>query len=106
MKSAPYKMDGKLFRYDFGDSTVEYITKATADEIKLESDWAEKHDGERLVGIGKDGYIILDTVGLRRENWANKEVRDEYLRGWSDDLDAEMSQLASDFVEFELPLLV
>ena len=101
MKSAPYRLEGKLFRYDFSDSTVEYIAKAAAEDIAFDRYWAQTHGGESLMGIGTDGYMILDTVGLHRRNWENKESRDGYLLGWSDDIDAESARLASDFVRYE-----
>lgn len=39
MKSKPYKLNGKLFRYDFDHSMVEYIYKADAEDIALEEEW-------------------------------------------------------------------
>lgn len=33
MKSQPYKASGKLFRYDFDSSMVEYIAKAELEEM-------------------------------------------------------------------------
>ena len=54
----------------------------------------------------EDGYIVLDTIGLSRENWADKEARDSYLFGWCNDLDEELSSMAADFVKYELPYLM
>ena len=42
MKSKPYKLNGKLFRYDFDHSMVEYIYKADAEDIALEEECQEK----------------------------------------------------------------
>ena len=44
MKSKPYKLNGKLFRYDFDHSMVEYIYKADAEDIALEEEWEKTHD--------------------------------------------------------------
>ena len=44
MKSKPYKVSGKLFRYDFDSSTVEYISKAEPEDIEAEREWMERHD--------------------------------------------------------------
>ena len=44
MKSNPYKLDGKLFRYDFDHSMVEYIFKAEAEDIAFEQEWEKTHD--------------------------------------------------------------
>lgn len=38
MKSNPVKVSGKLFRYDFDRSVVEYIIKADAETISEENE--------------------------------------------------------------------
>lgn len=105
MKSKPYKLNGKLFRYDFEDSVVEYIYKASDEDIKDEQDWIAEH-GRPLVGIDAEGYSVVQTVGLSAKNWKNKEARDEYLSGWAEELDEESAYLADQFVKFELPYLI
>lgn len=104
MKSKPYKLHGKLFRYDFDLSVVEYIAKATDEDIADEEEWKEKY-GKPLLGIDADGYMIISTVGLHKNNWKSKAARDEYLYQWCCELDEESSALASDFVKYELPFL-
>lgn len=99
MKSKPYKYQGKLFRYDFDNSVVEYIAKASSEEIDEEIEWEQKH-GSQLYGIDADGYMVLETVGLREENWTRKAVRDEYLSQWCFDLDEELAALQRDFERF------
>ena len=94
MKSNPVKVSGKLFRYDFDHSVVEYIIKA--------DEWEQKH-GSQLYGVGADGYIVLASAGLRKENWTNTAARKEYLSGWADELEEEATCLADDFVKYELP---
>lgn len=105
MKSKVYKLDGKMFRYNFDRSTVEYVAKAGKEELKDEAEWMQKH-GEPLFGIDHDGYMVIDSIGLSRENWENREARDGYLSAWAADLEAESSRLAADFVKYELPYLV
>lgn len=104
MKSKPYKLHGKLFRYDFDRRVVEYISKAGTEEIADEAEWKKKHGGE-LFGIDGDGYIVLDTVGLSMDNWTNKGAREEYLAEWVFELDEESAALAADFAKYELPYL-
>ena len=101
MKSNVYKLGGKMFRYNFDRSTVEYVAKAGKDE----AEWTQKY-GEPLFGIDRDGYMVIDSIGLSRENWENREARDGYLSAWAADLEAESSRLAADFVKYELPYLV
>ena len=50
MKSNPVKVSGKLFRYDFDHSVVEYIIKADAETISEENEWKRKY-GSPLFGI-------------------------------------------------------
>lgn len=102
----PYKLKGKLFRYNDQTCTVEYIMKADAETLAEEAEWKEKHGGRPLFGIDADGYIVLCSAGLRRENWKNREVRDEYLSEWCFDLDEELEIMTADFVKNELPGLV
>lgn len=104
MKSNPVKVSGKLFRYDFDHSVVEYIIKADAETISEENEWKRKY-GSQLYGVGADGYIVLASAGLRKENWTNTAARKEYLSEWADELSEEENCLAEDFVKNELPYL-
>ncbi len=105
MKSKPVKINGKLFRYDYENSVVEYIYKLSAEEVQEELDWMEKHDGKPLVGMDEDGFSVVESVGLRRENWENREARAEYLSLWADELDEEAAYLMDSFIKYELPYL-
>lgn len=102
MKSNPVKVSGKLFRYDFDRSVVEYIIKADAETISEENEWKRKY-GSPLFGIDADGYIVCSTAGLSVGNWKDVDVRREYLSGWADELEEEAACLADDFVKYELP---
>ena len=102
-KSAPYKLDGKLFRYNFTTSSVEYIEKAATKDIASEKNSMKVHKGNSPLDIGTDGYMVIDTIGLSRENWNDREARNAYLEGWSSDLDEETSYLAEQFIRYELP---
>lgn len=106
MKSKPYRFQKKLFRYDYEYGVVEYIAKADAEMIADDEEWKKTHNGRGLYDIDQDGYMVLDSVGLRRENWKNKAVRDEYLFGWCIDLDEEAAAIARDFEKYELPALM
>lgn len=69
------KKDGKQFRYNYKDNVVEYIGEI---------------DGE---------IEILDSVGLSKENWDNKEARDEYLDQYIMDLNEEESYMTKDLMD-------
>lgn len=105
-KSKPYKLEGKLFRYDFDQSIVEYIAKAEKEDLENEAEWKREHAGQPLCGIDADGYMVLDTIGLSAENWRNKEARDDYLRGLCFDLDEQAACLMANFERYELPYLI
>lgn len=106
MKSKTYKLNGKLFRYNFATCTAEYIQKADKETLTEEAEWKLAHEGRSLYGVGDDGYIVLDTIGLHPDNWKDREARDGYLNAWCNDLDAELESMAADFVKYELPYLV
>lgn len=82
--SDPYKVAGKWFRYNYKYSEVEYITHASNEFGPIE---------------------VITSVGLSKDNWENKEARNEYLQGWAEELDAEANSLADDFIKNELPYL-
>ena len=105
MVSAPYKFRGKLFRYDFDDGIVEYICKATREMIADNEEWQSRH-GCDLWDIDKDGYHVLDSAGLCKENWVCKESRDSYLKSWMDAYEDECDALVKSFVRNELPQLI
>lgn len=97
MKTQIYRFRGKIFRYRFDDAVVEYIAKADAEMIADDEEWKKTHNGRSLLDIDQDGYIVLATAGLRKENWTRKAVRDEYLFGWCIDLDEEDAALARNY---------
>lgn len=105
MKSNPVKVSGKLFRYDFDHSVVEYIIKADAETISEENEWKQEH-GSALFGIDSEGYIVCSTAGLNMANWKNAAARKEYLSGWADELEEETACLVDDFVKYELPSMM
>lgn len=104
MKSNPYKVNGKMFRYDFDRCIVECIAKATQEELADEAEWKAKY-GHGLLDISDEGYMVIASAGLSKDNWKNKGSRDEYLSEWAFELDEESSTLVADFVKYELPYL-
>ena len=99
MKSRAYKLNGKTFRYDYEAGQVEYIYKASREQIKEEQEWIRDH-GYPLYEIDEHGYSVVETVGLRAENWKNKAARDEYLYGWCFELDEEAAYLADQYLRY------
>lgn len=91
--SGIYKKDGKMFRYDFEHCIVEYVCKASKDEIANNKEWQSKY-GRNLWDIDENGYMVIDSAGLRAENWKNKEVRDEYLAEWIEEMKYECEMMA------------
>lgn len=105
MKSKLYKLNGKLFRYDYDRSVVEYVYKADKETIEEENEWLKTHD-RPLYDIDEQGYAVMDSAGLSVKNWKNKEARNEYLSGWAFELDEEAAYLADEFERYELPYLI
>ena len=104
-RSKVYEQDGKLFRYNYDDAVVEYVYKATEEDKAEEAEWLEKH-GCSLHHIDSDGYAVITSIGLRRDNWDHEELRREYIAQWIADLDEELRALTADFERYELPILM
>ena len=96
MKSKPFKLNDRIFRYDYDTAQVEYIYRADAEMITADKRWVKTY-GHTLYGIDSKGFCVVGVVGLSKENWEDKEARLEYLQGWSDELDEEGAILAEQF---------
>lgn len=97
--SPVYEFQDKLFRYDYDNCLVQLVYKADTEMYNDNMEWQEKYK-KNLWDIDEDGYIESCAVGLRRENWDNKDIRDEYLFGWADELDEEARCMAADFLRY------
>lgn len=60
------KRKGRRYRYDYKDAYLQ---------------WVDENDE------------IVDEVGLHKENWENREARNEYIDGWRAELDEELAYL-------------
>lgn len=69
------------------------MSKAKAQEKKDNEEWIAKF-GKPLWDIDESGYLLIDSIGLSRENWKDKEARNEYLEEYCYQLE--------DFVASEL----
>lgn len=94
-KSGIYKYRGQFFRYDFENCLVERLAKATQRELDDNAEWLAKY-GKPLWDIDSDGYIEIEAVGLRKENWKRKAVRDEYLAEWIAEIEEDAAIMAAD----------
>lgn len=94
-KSKVYKFRGQFFRYDFKNGLVECLTKATKQEYEDNEEWRAKY-GKPLWKIDSEGYIEIEAVGLMRENWQRKAVRDEYLAEWIAEIEEDTAVMAAD----------
>lgn len=103
MTKTPYKLDDKLFLYDEETAIVYYVAKMSKEDKKENEEWKAEH-GKPLFETDPTGnYMLLDGVGLGRENWKDKDARDGYLSIWSDEIDEETAYLMDDLkAEFGL----
>ena len=95
------KIGNYFFKYDYKHAIVSRVVKATDEARKDNEHWIAKY-GKPLWDIDEEGFIEIASVGLSRENWENKAIRDEYLSEWIYELDAETSILCEDFIKNEL----
>lgn len=71
------KREGRRFRYNFTDCVIEWIYKEN--------------------GIDE----IIDSIGLSKEHWLDKEVREGYLEEYNYRLDCEARELMWEYERFE-----
>ena len=89
----PYKRGTSLFMYDKDNCIVWYVAKMTAENKAENVEW-NKRWGKNLYDTDPTGeYMLIDGVGLRKENWRNREARDEYLDLWLCEMEEEMAYL-------------
>ena len=93
MTKTPYRFEGKLFLYDEAAALVHFVAKMTKADEADNHEWLEKHGRPLYETIGQ--YMVLDSAGLRPENWKNKELRDSYLDEYAYQLDEELYFLTS-----------
>jgi len=93
-----YEGEKKSFQYDRDNATVLYVAKASAEDIAVNQEWVTKY-GKPLFEILGDGYMVFDSIGLSRENWDDKEARDEYLHGWMFEMEEELAYMMEDAVK-------
>ena len=94
------KIGNRLFRYNAEKCIVEYVDKATPDMYEDDAEWMVKY-GHPLWGIDKDGYIVLDSAGLSKEHWDNKEDRIMYLTEWNAEIGGEVAYLVDEFMKYD-----
>ncbi len=92
------KVGDKEFRYNFRDYEVEYVIKLDDEMRKDNVDWRRKY-GTDLWDADVDGYMVVDSAGLRLENWLNAEIRKIYLAAWGESLDEELGVLERDAIK-------
>lgn len=86
------KVGGREFRYNYDKHLVEWVQKADAQILADNEDWQKKF-GKNLWDVDETGYVVVYTVGLREENWKNKEARMEYLQEWTYDIEEELAYM-------------
>lgn len=92
--SGVYRYEKKLFRYDYENCVVQWVSPLTAEMKADNEEWQRKY-GEDLWEV-EEGMVVNDSIGLRPENWKNKDMRNEYLDEW-------VGMIAEE-VEFEIAM--
>ena len=89
-----YKYEGKMFIYDKENALLSRLFKTSEEELEDRGFW-EDH-GVTFIDYKGKTYEALDWVGLSRENWKRKAVRDEYLAEYLMELEMENEMMMSD----------
>jgi len=93
-----YEGEKKKFQYDRENATILHVAKATAEDIAVNQEWVTKY-GKPLFEIQDDGYMVIDSIGLSRKNWDDKEARNEYLNEWCMQMEEELAYMTADLVK-------
>lgn len=80
-----YKLGKYHFIYDYQEALVGNGYRLKKDEEI--DDFMRRYVD--YIQIGKTTYEVADWVGLRVENWKNKEVRNEYLEMYINEIEEE-----------------
>lgn len=85
----------KHFLYDEKIAIVYYVAPATEMEKQNNEEWQEKfgHDLWKFINHNGKDYTLITSAGLSRENWKDKEAREEYLSEWLYDLHEEIKYM-------------
>lgn len=89
-----YKYNGTLFAYDKEEALLSKLYKADEEIIEDREFW-ERH-GVTLIDYKGKTYEALEWVGLSKENWRRKAIRDEYLAEYCMDLEVESEMMMAD----------
>ena len=76
MKSNPYKLNGKLFRYNFDTCVVELIQKEDPNDDRL-SGLQARHYQRYLDGMKKCLLDRLPSIGTRTGAWTSGLIKGE-----------------------------
>lgn len=95
----PYKRGKRYFMYDEKDCVVWNVARMTEQDKKENVEWLKTHNKPLFETDESGEWMILDGVGLMRENWRNKSKRNSYLDQWNDELEEELSYLIDDLRE-------
>ena len=103
-----YKYGKNFFRYDYDTATLTKLYKPKASELREmiedNEEWLARHD-RPLWDIDENGMMEVTSIGFSRENWDNKESRDEYLSVWCDEIEEETAYMVDEFIKYEMPII-
>lgn len=68
-----------MFRYNYVNGEVEWV----------------------LIDRATKGTEVIDSIGLRLENWKDKESRTYYLQQWSEELEEEIWYMMKNELAYE-----
>ena len=98
----------KIYEDYLDEYVIDITNKSRYDYYRYKgNDFAHDKKNDLLLYLYKDeedgNYYEVEAIGLRPDNWKNKNVRNEYIEEYLDELDTEVSYLANDFIKNELP---
>lgn len=90
--SKVYKVGNKSFRYNYGDATLEYISKMSKEELaQMKADneeWMEKFGHPLWEADEMKSVSVVDRIGCFREDW--EESPEGCCERFAMDIDEEL----------------
>lgn len=87
------------FRYDYAAKEVQWVHKASEEDIKEEMEWLAESD-EPLYGIDAEGYMVNETYSMPLEVWNDEGRRMAELRRINGRLEVELDYMINVFSNY------
>ena len=92
MKSNRYFFRKYIVVYNYDTNEVEWVDQPTRSD-KVENLKHYRETGEYYWWYdGKNNWVIIDSIKLKKENWEDEDKRKYYLTKWFDEIENDVRE--------------